>query len=265
MTVATEACYAERQWTGAETSFAAGFSADDRDFVKVAWLDANGLPVPLTRGVHYAVDLATGTNAVTVRPIALPSASADAPIVLTIERDSLAVQGVDFVNLASFDPSVFTRLFDRLTMLAAELKGRISRAALPYFASNDVVSFLPRRIKARDPVDDSDVATKLWVLTITGIVNLQNYVAQCAASAAAALQSASDASMASVGSQAARDKAQAWSETAENTPVQGSSYSAFHWAQKASAFAAVVMAAFNNPDDGMFGGVESGPIDDGVF
>lgn len=265
MTVATEACYAERQWTGAETSFAAGFSADDRDFVKVAWLDANGLPVPLTRGVHYSVDLATGTNAVTVRPIALPPASADAPIVLTIERDSVAVQGVDFANLASFDPSVFTRLFDRLTMLAAELKGRINRAALPYFASNDVVSFLPRRIKARDPVDDSDVATKLWVLTITGIINLQNYVTQCAASAAAALTSAADAGNFKAGAETARDKAQAWAETAENTPVQAASYSALHWAQKASAFATVVMSAFNNPDDGIFGTAETGTIDDGVF
>jgi hypothetical protein len=265
MTVATEACYAERQWTGAETSFAAGFSADDRDFVKVSWLDANGLPVPLTRGVHYSVDLATGTNAVTVRPIALPSASADAPIILAIERDSLAVQGVDFVNLATFDPSVFTRLFDRLTMLAAELKGRINRAALPYFASNDVVSFLPRRIKASDPVDDSDVATKLWVLTITGIVNLQSYVAQCAASAAAAFQSAADALSARGSSEAARDKAQSWSEAPENTPVQGASYSALHWAAKASAYASIVMSAFNNPDDGAFGGAETGSVDDGIF
>ncbi|MCD0419473.1 hypothetical protein LOC51_19840 [Rubrivivax sp. JA1024] len=265
MTVATEACYAERQWTGAETSFAAGFSADDRDFVKVAWLDVNGLPVPLTRGVHYSVDLATGTNAVTVRPIALPPASADAPIVLTIERDSLAVQGVDFVNLASFDPSVFTRLFDRLTMLAAELKGRINRATLPFFASNDVVSFLPRRVKAGDPVDDSDVATRLWVLTITGIANLQSYVTQCAASAAVALQSAADAVAARVASDAARDKAQSWSEAAENTPVQGSAYSAYHWSRKAAAAAASVMSLFNNPDDGIFGDVESGPIDDGVF
>lgn len=264
MPVATEAAYAERSWTGVETSFSPGFTALDPSFVVVQYQSFDGALSTLTRGVHFNSTLGAG-NAMTVTPLALPAASPAAPGLLLIARSTPATQGVDFVNLNAYDPAVHTGIADRLTMIAAELKDKVRRFLLPFSNVAGVLDFRPYRIKAADPVDDADLATKLYVLTVTGILNLQSYVTQCAASAAAAAASALSALGYETAALAARDKAQAWSDTAENTPVQGSEYSAFHWSRKAQAYAASVLSLLNNPDDGIFGDVESGPIDDGVF
>lgn len=263
MTVPTEAAYAELLWTGVETSFTPGFTAEAAGDVLVSYLDADDLPVALTRITHFNVSL-DGANNVTVTPVALPAASGLAPVTLIIQRNTAATQGTEFANLNRYNASVHQTLFDRAFRVLAELKGRVSRAVTPFDATDEFVDFRPLRVKAAEPVDDTDLATKLWVLTVTGILNLQQLVDQAAASATAAAASALSAMGFQTGSETARDKAQAWSETAENTPVQSTSYSAFHWAQKAAASAALVLSLFNNPDDGIAGDVESGPIDDGV-
>lgn len=264
MTVPTEAAYTELTWTGVETTFTPGFTAENVADVDVSYLDADDLPVALARGVHFNLTL-DGAGNVTATPIALPAATPAAPVTLIFERDTMAVQGTDFANLHRYNASVHGTLFDRAFRLLGELKARIARDVHPYFATLNVVDYRPHRIKAADPVDDTDVATKGWVMVVTGLISIANSVAAAAASAAAAAASAAEALTYQTGSQTARDKAQAWSDTAENTPVQGAEYSAFHWSQKAAAYAASVLSLLNNPDDGIFGDVESGPIDDGVF
>ncbi|NUU41372.1 hypothetical protein [Tardiphaga robiniae] len=245
MTVPTEAAYAELLWSGGETAFTPGFTAEHIDDVEVSYLDADGLPVPLTRGVHFNVSLDSALN-VSVTPIALPVA----PKTMTFERNTDAVQGTNFENLHRYNATVHGVLFDRAFRLLGELKSRVVRSVGPFFTSDDVVDFRPRRIKAADPIDDSDLATKFYVLTVTGILNLQNYVIQCAASAAAAAASAMEALGYKTGAEAARDKAQAWSDTAENTPVQGAEYSSYHWSRKSQAAAALVLAALAVTDYG---------------
>lgn len=259
MGVSTEAAYAERLWTGVETAFAPGFAAETINDVKVSYLDADGLPHPLDRGIHFNVQLDANLN-VTVLPIALPLA----PKTIVIERDTPALQGTDFENLNRYSASVHGILFDRAFRILAELKSRVVRSVGPFFTSDDVVDFRPRRVMAADPVNDGDLATKFYVLTVTGVTNLQQYVIQAAASAAAAAASALEAMGYRTASEAARDKAQAWSDMAENTPVQGAEYSAYHWSRKAQAYVATIIPFLNNPDDGIAGDVESGPIDDGV-
>ncbi|UZE47906.1 hypothetical protein ONR75_24020 [Rhodopseudomonas sp. P2A-2r] len=263
MTVPTEAAYAELLWTGAETAFTPGFTAERIADVDVSYLDADGLPVPLSRAVHYNLSLDSAGN-VTATPISLPAASGANPVTLVFERDTEAVQGTDFTNLQRFNATVHGVLFDRSFRILAELKSRVVRSVGPFFTTDDVVDFRPRRVMAADPVNDQDLATKVYVLTVTGILNLQNYVTQCAASAAAAAASALAALGYEISAEAARDKAQAWSDTAENTPVEAAEYSAYHWSRKAQAYAASVLSLFNNPDDGIAGDAESGPIDDGV-
>jgi hypothetical protein len=49
MTLPTEVAYAELLWTGVETVFAPGFAAEIVGDVAVSYLDADNLPVPLTR------------------------------------------------------------------------------------------------------------------------------------------------------------------------------------------------------------------------
>lgn len=249
MTVPTEAAYAELLWTGAETAFTPGFTAERTADLDVSYLDADGLPVPLTAGVHYVPSLDGAFN-VTVTPLNLPAASVASPVTLVFERDTQAVQGTDFSNLQRFNATVHGVLFDRTFRILAELKSRVVRSVGPFFTADEVVDFRPRRVMAADPVNDQDLATKVYVLTVTGVLNLQSYVAQCAASAAIAAASALEALGYKTGAEAARDKAQAWSDMAENTPVQGAEYSSYHWSRKSQAAAASVLAALAVTDYG---------------
>lgn len=265
MTVPTEAAYAELIWTGVETVFTPGFTAEAVDGVHLSYLDADGLPVALTRGVHFNASLDSALN-VTVTPVALPAATALAPVTLVMQRDTPAVQGTDFKNLQRYNASVHQTLFDRAFRVLADLKGRVSRAVAPFFVSDTVVDFRPRRLKAADPVVDADVATKLWVLTITGVIDLQQYVIAVAASAAAAAASALEAMGFQTAANAARDMAQAWSDTPENSNVPGTmEFSAFHWSRKAAAAAASVVPYLALIDYGFFSDAPTDTRDYGSF
>lgn len=252
MTVNTENCYREFLWTGAETSLAPGFSALNEGSVKLAYINKFGLPVPLSRGVHYQAQLGSG-GAVTVEPIALPEASAAAPVLLMCWRDTEAQQPVAFQNLFAYDPAVHELLHDRAMMIAAELKSVISRNITPFDTTDGFVTLGGRRIKVADPVDGNDAATRQWVLTVTDIINLENYVSQCAKASADARAAVSDAQGQRGGAEQARDASRAWSLTAENTPVSGDEFSAYHWARKAAAAAVQVQqyqSELANPDMG---------------
>lgn len=166
-TVATEACYAELLYTGVEIVFTPGFSAHAEADVHVGYLDADGLPIALTLGVHFTVTLG-GDNAVTVGRIAFPSASPLAPVTITIERITPAVQGVDFENLQTFSAGVHERLADAAAMRDAELRGRQNRTVTPFTVGDEVIDFRPRRVKAADPVDADDLVTKSYADEHTG-------------------------------------------------------------------------------------------------
>lgn len=251
MTVPTEAAYAELIWTGGETSFTPGFSAENVNDVIVRYLDADDLPVTLTRGVHFNTSIDSALN-VTVTPITLPVATALAPVTMIFERNTAAVQGTDFINLNRYNATVHGTLFDRTFRILAELKARVMRSVGPFFVSDDIVDFRPRRLMAADPVNDADVATRLWVLTVTGLLDIASSVAAAAASAASAAASAALALVRQTAAEAARDLAQLWANQTENTPVTTGpdKFSAFHWSQKSAASAALVLAALAVTDYG---------------
>lgn len=230
MTVATEAAYAEMVWTGAQTSFSPGFSAENLTDVLVSYLDVNGLPVELTFNVHYGVSLGAD-DAVTVTPITFPTASPAAPVTIIIGRNTLAVQGVDFINLSRYDPSVYETLFDRAYRILGELKGRMTRAVAPFFVTDATVDFRPLRVSAADPVNNYDVATKAYADLVSGT----DAAGQAATSAAAALVSqlaAAASQVASAGS---------------------------------AALAATYAAILGNPDDGLYSDTVGSSIDDGTY
>lgn len=253
MTVATEARYAERSWTGVETSFTPGFRALDLTHVSVKYRNSQSVVSDLTRGVHFNTTVDSAGN-VTITPLSLPQA----PGMLLITRRTPAVQETDFANLETFDPAVHTRLHDAAAMRDAELFDEITRNVRPYtvdYAGPGIVDFGAYRVRGATPVADADFATRGYVLQITGVLQLQAYVDQAAASAAAAGISAAGASTSATSSATARDKAQQWAENPEDAPVQiaPNKFSAFHWAQKAEdqAIAAATSAlALANPDYG---------------
>lgn len=230
MTVATEACYAERSYTGAETTFSPGFSALAAADVHVGYLDVNGLPVALTFNVHFSASL-DEQGAVTVTRMAFPSASVAAPVTMTFERITPALQGTDFTNLNQYDPSVHQRIADAGAMRDAELRSRQSRAVTPYSASSTAVDFRPRKAKAADPVAPEDLATKAYADLVSGT----NAAGQAATSAAAAL--------------------------ASQTAAAGSATSASGSAAAAAAAAAIL----GSPDDGLLSDVVGSTIDDGTL
>lgn len=251
MTVATEVSYAERSWTGAETDFAPGMSAQDVSHITVKYRDAIGALTPLTAGVHYSVAKAGDageTGAISMGPLNMPSA----PGTVVIERVTPATQSVDFEALEDFDPVTHTKLHDAAALRGAELRNRQNRAITPFTVYNDYADFSPRRAAGADPVNDKDFATKGYVLQITGILSLQGFVTQAQTYANNASASATNALTAQTAAQAARDKAQLWSDQAEDTIVQGTEYSAFHWSRKAAASAAIVAVLAANLDYGTF-------------
>lgn len=189
MTVATEACYAERSYTGVETTFSPGFSALSAADVLAGYFDSTGTRIGLTQNTHFSVSL-DGDGAVTVTRIAFPSASVSAPVTLFFERGTPAVQGVDFGNLGRFDPSVHERIADAGAMRDAELRSQFNRTLQPFTTSDDAVDFRPRKVKAADPVAAEDLATKAYADEVSG----SDAAGQAAASAAAAAASATAAS-----------------------------------------------------------------------
>lgn len=123
MTVATEAFFAQLQWTGAESAFAAGFSAELASHVKVAARDPVTLvSLMLSQGIHYKV-VFLADQAVQIMPITLPAP----PKTLVIWRDTEAIQNVDFLDLEDFSAADHERLHDRWGRAIAELKGDIER------------------------------------------------------------------------------------------------------------------------------------------
>jgi hypothetical protein len=255
MTVATEVSYAERNWSGVETSFAPGMSAQDTSHISVKYRDGNDVVTNLVVGVHVAVTKAGDvgeTGAISAAPLNMPQA----PGVVIFERQTPALQQTDFENLQDFDPEIHTKLHDAAALRDAELRNRQNRAITPFTVSDVLVDMRPRRAAAADPVNNWDLATKGYVLQITGILSLQGYVDQAQASATSAAAANTSAQTAKTGAEAARDMAHLWSDQTEDTPVTGAEYSAYHWSRKAVAAAGTVLPYLTHLD---FGFVNQAP------
>lgn len=191
MTVAAEVSYVERQYTGSQTTFASLFRALDPSHVFAAWLDADGLPVALTRGVHFSVTI-DGSGMAVVQKIAFPSASVLAPLTLAFERHTPAVQGVDFQNLAAYDPDVHETIADAGAMRDAELRNQQTRTVTPFAVSDAAVDFRPRRVKAADPTQPEDLVTKSYSDLHTGTAGAERAEAAADRADADAAQTAED-------------------------------------------------------------------------
>lgn len=185
MTVASEAAYAERIYTGVETTFAPGFSALAAADVHVGYFDSTGQSIELTAGLHFSAAVDPSGGAVSVTRIAFPSASVASPVTIWITRETPAIQGTSFVDLNQYDPDVHELIADAGAMRDAELRSQLDRSFQPFTTSTDAVDFRPRKLKAADPTLPEDVATKAYADLVSGT----SAASQAAASAAAALVS----------------------------------------------------------------------------
>lgn len=191
MTVAIEVSYAERQYTGSQTTFASLFRAKAPEHVYASYLDPDGLPIELTRGVHFSATIG-GDGMAVVQKIAFPSASVLAPLTMLFERHTPAIQGVDFNNLASYDPNVHEDIADAGAMRDAELRRYQARTVTPFTVSETAVDFRPRRVKAATPTQPEDLVTKEYSDLHTGTAGAERAEAAADRAEEAADQTAED-------------------------------------------------------------------------
>jgi hypothetical protein len=206
MTVASEAAYAELNWTGAETLFSPGFIAEKAADVVVQYVDGASVLQTLTNGTHFRASL-DGAKNVTVTPIALPSASAAAPVTLQFSRATQALQGTDFANLGAFDKSTYTTLFDRLTLIAGDLKSKFARAIQPFVTTSTTVDFGTRTVRGGTPLVASDFATKAYADLVSGTTAAIAAAASAAAALVSQLAAAASATAAAASAAAAATSA----------------------------------------------------------
>jgi len=248
MTVATEVAYQERSWTGAETNFAPGMSAQEASHILVRYRNTLGVVSELTPGVHLAVSKAGAAGdagVITAVPLNMPAA----PGTVIFERLTPALQETRFEDLQDFPADIYTRLFDRCMLVAAEVRSLGARYVGTYSVHGGVTDFRPYQLAAADPSEDWHLATRGYVLQITGVLQLQQYVDQArgAAEDAQAALAATGDNLADT--ETARDLAQLWAEQQEDTPV-GAGFSARHYAAKAAAAAAIITPLLSAIDYG---------------
>jgi hypothetical protein len=137
MTVATEKSHAELAWTGVETAFAAGFTAQDVSHIAVTYGSGSPLAIAnLVPGIHVYVLRDAATNAITVTPIA--GAMPAAPGTVIIDRVTPGLQQTTFGTLGPFSPALHQQLHDAAALRDDELKYRMSRSILA--PTNEVFS-----------------------------------------------------------------------------------------------------------------------------
>lgn len=119
MTVASEYCGPTLlRWTGVETTFDPGFTAQAADAVLVRYQpDGTEGSTPLTAGLHFRA-VVSDTGDVTVTPLLMPLPSGN----VLISRETPAIQQTDFGNLAKFSPAIHTALHDASAMRDAEIR-----------------------------------------------------------------------------------------------------------------------------------------------
>jgi hypothetical protein len=240
MTVSLGTSYAERAWSGVETSFDPGMQAQDASHVSIRYLNGAGAISALTRNVHFSATIGAG-GAVSIAPIALPPA----PGTLLITRRTPSTVSVQFNDLEDFPASEHQLLADAAALRDQELWDYVGRFVVPFTNLGGVLDFSPYRLRAADPLVDADLATRGYVLQITGVLSLQTYVNQAAASAAAAVVSASGAATSKTGADSARDTAQLWASGGFHVLVAGADFSAKSYAADAAASAATATGYAN--------------------
>ncbi len=137
MTVGTTLSHTELSYTGVETTFPAGYSAQEATDVTVSYLDPNNNLTVLTPGINVTVSLDPTTGDVTVQAVAggMPTAT---PGTVIIDRLTPGLQQTVFADLASYAASVHQQLHDAAALRDDELLYRVNRAIL--LPTNEVVS-----------------------------------------------------------------------------------------------------------------------------
>jgi len=128
VTVATELCHTELAYTGVETTFPAGYSAQSATAVFVTYRDVNGNITTLTPGINVTVQVDPASGAVTV--MAVGGGMPAAPGTVIIDRVTPGVQATNFANLGAYSALTHQQLHDAAAMRDDENKYRVGRAIL---------------------------------------------------------------------------------------------------------------------------------------
>ncbi|KPG01782.1 hypothetical protein IP86_02950 [Rhodopseudomonas sp. AAP120] len=170
MTVNTERCYSELIWTGGQTSFAAGFVANDALHVAARYRNAAGVVSDLVRDTQIKILRDPITGAISAVPLAMPAA----PGRVILSRHTPAQQDTDFANLKSFNPSIHTRLHDAAAMRSAEARrDHPVTVDLPEGETGRIDYGSALNVAGAAPRGPRDFITMAWAAANLGIDNLQ--------------------------------------------------------------------------------------------
>lgn len=147
MTVASQICRVEFNWTGAETVFAPGFGALAKGDVIVTYTPTGGAAVVLVDGQEIQVSIDPASRAVSVVPLGIPAA----PGKIRVERRTAALQSVNFVDGLAFSAEIHENLHDAHVFRIQELQSLLAdQAAL--IASLGAVNFAAQPIYRHEAI-----------------------------------------------------------------------------------------------------------------
>ena len=96
----------------------------DLTHVTVRYRDDGGAETSLTAGLHLELARNSTTGGVTATPLAMPAA----PGTVCFERETPAINTVDFADLAGFSSTTHTLLANACALRDAELRRKAARA-----------------------------------------------------------------------------------------------------------------------------------------
>lgn len=153
MTVTSEAAYAERAWSGGQTSFVPGFAAANINHIVVRYRSAAGVVSTLAIGSHVQVIRDGNTGAITVLPLAMPAA----PGTVMIERRTPATQEADFTDLQAYSAELHEQLADAAALRTAEDRARFPAATTPNLTGIGIIDVPGYTLRAEAPTNDRDL------------------------------------------------------------------------------------------------------------
>lgn len=123
---------------GATTVFEFPFTADEGSSIKVAYIESNGLLVPMPES-DYSVTLSVTSEAgeVTITVDGQPLAAGTK---IYIYRDTIIDQLIDLTNQVRYNPAVTENAWDKLTLIAQEIK-RMAGSSIR--GVSEVAAFVP--------------------------------------------------------------------------------------------------------------------------
>lgn len=245
MTVTTTISSKNFDTNGATTVFPFNFKFFKNADIVAIWIDPDGVVTPLTLDSDYTVSGAGAPAGGSITTIGPPLGAGK----LTVARRLTPQQLTDLRNQGAYFAEIHEDAFDLMTMLIQQaLDGNDRAITFPITDPDGLNQDLPPVAARANKVAAFDafgqpIVSNLDLRALEQQPTLALASAQAAEAAAnTAVAAANDAVDSKNAAQASELKAYKWADEAEDVPVELGKFSAKHWAAKAMAALAGLVA-----------------------